>query len=487
MGGWAKAALHPLPDSAPGDALPLMRNGLLKPRKSSGLTGLQELGQRWALARVSVEEMGLYRGEGARGGLLVGDAVLLVDVVHDVLHPPALVLGLDPEPWAWEEHENVVVEATVLLDRSHEALRLSELEPRLVEQVTFGTGAARGEMRSCLLDLWGLDLTCPRCAGRGGRIQYGLVGRPEEESNPDDEPALGGCVIEPFMHSYACRYCGALWGGAPRFGDPDLLDLAVQGDLVSADLTGDSWSTPVQLRWLNTLLDGIEDLLTVWEIRRFFTDFDSHYGRTVGVDLQRGGDSLELEYNPNGGRISVWDLGIDGSDGPHISVTLDPASITAAAAIDRAGLFSGDPHRDVVILGWNPKKWDAWDPPYEEAVKATHRGEVLPARWSVAARRNIAPGTEVFLLLQGKRRGLVGHGVTSDWPFPAPHYSEPDRTTNYVPLEWDALLPLESRIPREVLELEVPDFKWRSVYSSGWPMSDQAAADLRALWSREVG
>jgi hypothetical protein len=342
-------------------------------------------------------------------------------------------------------------------------------------------------MRGCLLDLWALDLTCPKCAGRGGRIEYGLVGPPEPAANPDEEPVLGGCVIEPFMHKYACRYCGAQWGGAPRFGDPDLLHLAVQGGLVAEGETGDSWSTPVQLRWLNTLLDGFDDLFPEWEVHRFFTDFDSHYGRTVGVDLQRVEDSLELEYNADGGRISVWDIGIDGSDGPHASVTLDPASITVGAAIAEAGLFAGNPQRDAIILGWNPKKWDEWDPTYTGAVEATRRGEVLPGRWSVAARRNIAPGTDVFLLLQGQHHGLVGHGVTTEWPIPGPHYSEPGRTTNYVPVEWDALLPLESRIPRDVLEREVPDLKWRSVYSLGWPMSDQAAVDLRALWSREVG
>ena len=348
----------------------------------------------------------------------------------------------------------------MLLDRSHEPVALWTLPRVLLEAATWSTGAVRAEMRGCLLDLWGLDLTCPRCAGRGAAIQFGMRGRPPAASNPDEELILGGCVIEPFMHRYTCRYCHTQWGGAPRFADPVLLDLARSGGVLRDEEIGTDGSTPVALRWLNTLFDGVEDLLDQWQPYRLFTEFDSRYGRTVGVDLQCGDDALELEYKPDGSAVSGWDLRIETEgEPPPVSFTLTPGSSSGAQAIKDVGLFT----RRAVILGWNPSRWDDWDPPYEEWVTRTGGGEVLAGRWSVANRRNIAPGTEVFLLLQGAQHGLVGHGITTDWPTPDESLDDPAKTTQYVPVEWDRLLPVESRIGRDVLEREVPNVRWRAI------------------------
>jgi hypothetical protein len=313
-------------------------NDSIKPRVSSGLSGEQPVGDRWAVARVSVEEMSLFRSEYRRNGLELGDAVLLADVERNILHPPGLVVGLDPGPWTWAEDQNLLVEVTVLLDRSHAPLELSELPPALYEHATWSPGAARAEMRGCLLDLWGLDLTCPRCGGRGGRIAFGMQPEPQPASKPDEAPILGGCVIEPFMHVYACRYCRTGWGGAPRFADPALLDLAVSGGVVRRENLRDGWSTPVQLRWLNTLLDGVEDLLREWSPFRMFTEFDSRYGRTVGIDLERGEDALELEYKADGSAVSGWDLSDESGEPPPVSFALTPGSSTGGQAIQAAGL-----------------------------------------------------------------------------------------------------------------------------------------------------
>ena len=322
----------------------------------------------------------------AATGSRCGDAVLLAD--GGILHPPALVLDLDPASWTWSEDDDLLVEATVLLDRSHDPVELWTLPRVLLEAATWSTGAVRAEMRGCLLDLWGLDLTCPRCAGRGGAIQFGMMGRPPAASNPDEEPILGGCVIEPFMHRYTCRYCHTQWGGAPRFADPVLLDLARSGGVLRDEEIRTDGSTPMALRWLNTLFDGVEDLLDQWQPYRLFTEFDSRYGRTVGVDLQCGDDALELEYKPDGSAVSGWDLRIETEgEPPPVSFTLTPGGSSGAQAIKDVGLFT----RRAVILGWNPSRWDDWDPPYEEWVTRTGAGEVLAGRWSVANRRTHRP------------------------------------------------------------------------------------------------
>ena len=164
--------LRALPDTAPADVLAQLGNGVLKPRVSSALRDVRSIGTRWAVARVWVYEYALFRSEYRRDGLRCGDAVLLAD--GGILHPPALVLDLDPGSWTWSEDDDLLVEATVLLDRSHEPVELWTLPRVLLEAATWSTGAVRAEMRGCLLDLWGLDLTCPRCAGRGGAIQFGM-------------------------------------------------------------------------------------------------------------------------------------------------------------------------------------------------------------------------------------------------------------------------------------------------------------------------
>ena len=166
-----------------------------------------------------------------------------------------------------------------------------------------------------------------------------------------------------------------------------------------------------------------------------FTDFDSRYGRTVGVDLQCGDDALELEYKPDGSVVSGWDLRIETEgEPPPVSFTLTPGGSTGAQAIKDVGLFT----RQRGPLGLEPQQVGRLGPAVRGVVTRTGGGEVLAGRWSVANRRNIAPGTEVFLLLQGAQHGLVGHGITTDWPFPdespgRPHQDHPVRAGGMGP------------------------------------------------------
>lgn len=141
-----------------------------------------------------------------------------------------------------------------------------------------------------------------------------------------------------------------------------------------------------------------------------------------------------------------------------------------------------------IILTWNPAEWDAWDPSYDAAVERVESTGRLPDRWSAANRVNIDPGTEAYLLRQGDGHGLAGHGLVTSHPFPAEHFNDPARTTNYVDLVWDRLLPLSDMIPRDLLEAEVPDFSWRQgARSSGNSLSEAAEEQMARLWEREAG
>ena len=63
-----------------------------------------------------------------------------------------------------------------------------------------------------------------------------------------------------------------------------------------------------------------------------------------------------------------------------------------------------------IILGWNPDRWNDWN--YPAVVARVAATGLHLERWSVGRHRNIAAGTDAWLLLQGDRgRGLIGHGV----------------------------------------------------------------------------
>ena len=136
-----------------------------------------------------------------------------------------------------------------------------------------------------------------------------------------------------------------------------------------------------------------------------------------------------------------------------------------------------------IILGWNPDRWNRWNyPAVVERVAAT--GLHLE-RWSVGRHRNIAAGTDAWLLLQGDRgRGLIGHGVVlSEQPEPGPPLSAEasDQTAMYVQVAFDSLLPLGDQIASAVLTEAGPG-------SPGTACSVRArrrtvrGSNIRALW-----
>ncbi|HSO17377.1 MAG TPA: HNH endonuclease, partial [Arthrobacter sp.] len=124
-----------------------------------------------------------------------------------------------------------------------------------------------------------------------------------------------------------------------------------------------------------------------------------------------------------------------------------------------------------IILGWNPDRWNRWN--YPAAVERVAATGLHLERWSVGRHRNIAAGTDVWLLLQGDRgRGLIGHGVVlSAHPEPGPHAPGPhapgshvpgphsvdprgattDQTDMYVQVAFDSLLPPGEQIAVDVL------------------------------------
>lgn len=136
-----------------------------------------------------------------------------------------------------------------------------------------------------------------------------------------------------------------------------------------------------------------------------------------------------------------------------------------------------------IILGWNPGIWNGWN--YADVVaKVAERGS-YPDTWSVGRFRNIPVGSDAWLLLQGSQgRGLIGHGVVLSEPAPGEHYAEPDKTTMYVNVEFDALLPLGEQIEPAVLKQTVPGVPWDAMFESGRTVAPSEETKLRVLWSQ---
>ncbi|GIF16707.1 hypothetical protein Ate01nite_67390 [Actinoplanes teichomyceticus] len=137
-----------------------------------------------------------------------------------------------------------------------------------------------------------------------------------------------------------------------------------------------------------------------------------------------------------------------------------------------------------VILGWNPQRWNGWTPGYDQLVPGVSPARTLAGSWTVGRRVNIPEGTDAWLLMQGRRRGLVGHAVVTRAPYPGPHDRDPGAVTNYVDVAWDGLLPVEDRIEPHVLKAEAPGVAWDYVFGSGTTVPAAAEQQVHELWRR---
>lgn len=120
-----------------------------------------------------------------------------------------------------------------------------------------------------------------------------------------------------------------------------------------------------------------------------------------------------------------------------------------------------------IILVWNPRLWNAWN--YDSVIEQVAETGQFLDRWSVARHRNIQPGTQAWLLLQGPDqtgRGLIGHGVVMSETHAA-QSTDPGSTLRYVNIAFDALLPLGDQIPTSILASEAPGVVWNRVRGSG--------------------
>ncbi|MBF6167270.1 HNH endonuclease [Streptomyces gardneri] len=140
-----------------------------------------------------------------------------------------------------------------------------------------------------------------------------------------------------------------------------------------------------------------------------------------------------------------------------------------------------------ILLTWNPKMWNHWHPDYDSYARGVRDNGPRRSDWSVGNHRNgITPGTEAWLLQQGgpdaRCRGILGHAIVRSIPLPDTHHSDSSRTTQYIDIDFDWLLPEADLIDIPTLEGTATATKWRQIYSSGTRVDPADLPALRTLW-----
>ena len=140
--------------------------------------------------------------------------------------------------------------------------------------------------------------------------------------------------------------------------------------------------------------------------------------------------------------------------------------------------YNGD--MPAVVLGWDPDRGTRWVPPYERALALAATEGTTTTSCRLA---DPAPpvGTTVHLMLQGRLRGMVGHGTVRSGPFRSADPGHPGLLATYVLVEWDHLLPVEDRIGPEELSARVPEVAWDAQYGST-TLTEEQADRLERVW-----
>jgi hypothetical protein len=136
------------------------------------------------------------------------------------------------------------------------------------------------------------------------------------------------------------------------------------------------------------------------------------------------------------------------------------------------------------ILTWDGR--DAGYPPavYAAHVKATLAGRPVLDSWAIGNRRGgMSADDRVFLLRQGRQRGIVAAGRLVDGSvFERGHWDDGTKMVRSVEVAWDHVLPVDERLTIEELQAQVPLYHWNAILSSGQVMSPPSDALVERTW-----
>jgi 5-methylcytosine-specific restriction enzyme A len=142
-----------------------------------------------------------------------------------------------------------------------------------------------------------------------------------------------------------------------------------------------------------------------------------------------------------------------------------------------------DGNKRTFLLTWNPKAW-IWED-FDIMISDVQTKGSKRMSWSCGRSKNIQPDDQFYLMRVGKSKpGIVGFGVVKSHPFTGPHFSEQDKTAQYVDIEFDTLLDVEKEDPvlsLQTLKQEMPDQLW-TPQASGTSIKTAYVDKLDKLW-----
>lgn len=139
------------------------------------------------------------------------------------------------------------------------------------------------------------------------------------------------------------------------------------------------------------------------------------------------------------------------------------------------------------LLTWKPPNW-LWKD-LDENVARSAKNEIVERGWSCGKRQNIKVGDRVFLLRQGRELpGLIGSGWVSEGAYLGKHWDATRRRKGhkawFVGVDWDVLLALENRLPREVLLNGLLDKNLVNAQGGGVLIDPNTAFLLEKRWAQ---
>jgi hypothetical protein len=290
---WADVAVVPLPDQAPSwrlladgsNWLSIRTNPVRGFRISIATSDRWCIEERHFVAPEDDDSWGEVNSIDRLGGI-----VCFVDKVEPegqwVVSPPALLIER-----IYSEEDNLIGLRT-LCDLSLEPRKIDDVPfPLDVELLKSTSNVVGGMLRRTLLNLWSLDVLCPRCGDLG-----------------DGQVNLGEGVLEG---RYRCPTCRNQW--------PEQVPSGVMGDEGRHDWLG-WWVAPIRETLAPLVQEG-------WVPDPFTLNWDWDSGATLTTTYRRGNDVIELTAFPEEMMMTLLgpvELGPEGqemamNDGPRVT------------------------------------------------------------------------------------------------------------------------------------------------------------------------
>lgn len=135
------------------------------------------------------------------------------------------------------------------------------------------------------------------------------------------------------------------------------------------------------------------------------------------------------------------------------------------------------------LCTWNPQRWK-WND-LDQAIESYKKNCFLDGRWSCGNTKTIEPGDRIFLIKLGHENpnGIMASGFALSHVFEDEHYSDEDRTAQYVKVRFDVVLhPYDEIIlSKDLLKDKIPATSW-SPRASGVSINSEDSVKLENLW-----